>query len=158
MSDFKELIDDASHLPNAKEKMPEWSVWLAKFMDEIKEVHPEVYDKYYNEFYVLNYGYHLNEESAKKWVSEMKSSDGVKGEHYTKELTDMYARQSNIDFRDVDFNCWDWYAILNMVYSDYHQAFGNNNDTYVKLAKTTLEDYDVKDKAYKYYHCIVKGE
>ncbi len=116
------------------------------------------YNKYVNEFYVLNYGYHLNEETATKWVSEMKSSDGVTGEHYSVDLAKMYARQNDIDFKESRYNFWDWYAILNMVYSDYHQVIGNNNDTYIKLAKATLEDYDVKDKAYKYYHCVVKGE
>lgn len=158
MSEFKELIDEASKLPNAKEKMPEWSVWLSKVMEEIKEVHPEIYEKYYNEFYVLNYGYHLNEETATKWVSEMKSSDGEHGEHYSKDLANMYAKQNGIDFKEAKFNCWDWYAILNMVYSDYHQALGSGNDTYIRIAKATLEDYDVKDKAYKYYHYVVEGE
>ena len=150
--DFKKLMDEASKIATP-EKMKEWGSFLCEIMDHLKEYHPEVYEEEYIKFYEINYGEHLNEAMAKKWVSSMQSANG-NGEHFSKIDADNYAKQIGLTFNG--YNDWDWYAILNMVWSDYSGVLGNNIDSYIRLAKATIEDIDVKNKAFKYYIYVVK--
>lgn len=49
----------------------------------------------------------------------------------------------------------DWYAVLNMVYSDYYNA-KFDTATYVQLAKDWIEDKDVTGcKTLKYYMYVI---
>lgn len=50
----------------------------------------------------------------------------------------------------------DWYAAMNMAYSDYYNPKYSTAD-YIELAKDWLNDQDVgKDKMLKYYLYVVK--
>lgn len=150
--DFRKLMEEASKTAS-RETMTKWGDFLCKLMDHLKESHHEIYEEYYIEFYEMNYGEHLNEHLAKKWVDSMKSANG-NGEHFSKTDADNYAKQIGLTFNG--YNDWDWYAILNMVWSDYSGVLGNNLDSYIRLAKATIEDIDVKNKAFKYYLYVVK--
>ena len=76
----------------------------------------------------------------------MENKDGTKGQHWSVDQTSQYAGE---------FNKWDWYAVMNMMYSDYYnQKFDTN--TYVELAKDWLNDKDVGyGKTLKYYMLVV---
>lgn len=77
------------------------------------------------------------------------NNDGTKGAHWNLEQTNTVARQLGIKFDD--FNEYDWYASLNMVYSDYYNPKFDNN-IYAQLAKDWIIDKDVpKGKTYRYY-------
>lgn len=150
--DFRKLMDEASKKATP-DIMKEWGDFLCKVMCEIKKAHPDLYEEYWLEFYELNFGEHLNEHLARKWVESMKSANG-EGEHFSKTDADNYAKQVGLTFDG--YNDWDWYAILNMIWSDYSGILGNNVDSYVRMAKATIEDIDVKNKAFKYYLYVVK--
>lgn len=101
----------------------------------------------------------LDEETAEKWVKDMDNVDGTKGEHYSMEQTDQLMKQYKVDCDPVDF-----YAALNMVYSDYKEVAKkmgvDKTDFYVCMAKAWLDDPDIPgggaEKLAKYYEYVVK--
>lgn len=83
----------------------------------------------------------------------MKNKDGSCGAHWTVEQTKQVAKDKNLTY-----DCWDWYVVLNMVYSDY---YNNKFDTatYIDLARDWLNDSDVDAaKLLNYYFYVVCGE
>lgn len=81
-------------------------------------------------------------------------ADGTKGCHWTLEQTQDVAKQRNITCDPNDF-----WAVMNMMYSDYCQVAKRQSvDTpgfYADMAKAFLEDADAADgKAYLYWDCI----
>ena len=97
---------------------------------------------------------HLSKADAESWVSRMKNSDGTVGAHWTLEQTQDVAKQRNITCDPNDF-----WAVMNMMYSDYCQVAKRQSvDTpgfYADMAKAFLEDTDAADgKAYLYWDCI----
>ena len=97
---------------------------------------------------------HLTLEDAKRWTSKMQNADGTKGCHWTLEQTQDVAKQRNITCDPNDF-----WAVMNMMYSDYCQVAKRQSvDTpgfYADMAKAFLEDADAADgKAYLYWDCI----
>lgn len=99
-----------------------------------------------HKMYTIAYGEHLTEDLAKAWVSEMENKDGTHGEHWTMEQTNQYAE---------NYNKADWYAVMNMMFSDYYNP-DFNAETYIKLAKDWIGDKDVADgKTLRYYMYVV---
>lgn len=97
---------------------------------------------------------HLTLEDAKRWTSKMQNADGTTGSHWTLEQTQDVAKQRNITCDPNDF-----WAVMNMMYSDYCQVAKRQSvDTpgfYADMAKAFLEDADAADgKAYLYWDCI----
>lgn len=142
---YKHLIKKI--IENGKQTDMEYLEYLLD--DFIHDLKTENYTKYKSlelDLYKIAYGKHLNEELALEWVSEMENKDGTKGQHWSVDQTSQYAGE---------FNKWDWYAVMNMMYSDYYnQKFDTN--TYVELAKDWLNDKDVGDgKTLKYYMLVV---
>ena len=138
---IKDIIARADHTD-----METLECIVIDMMDEIKQRDRDLYKRIEHKLYKLIYGEHLNEELAHEWVSEILNKDGTVGEHWTKSQTDQYA--GNYD------KC-DWYAIMNMVYSDhYNPKF--DISMYIDLAKDWLNDKDVSEgKALKYYMYVV---
>ena len=98
----------------------------------------------------------LTPELAKEWTSHMKNGDGTTGAHWPMEQTKQLMQQRNISADPVEF-----FAVLNMVYSDYCNVAKKHNvhniDYYIDVAKAWLDDKDaVPDKAAAYYECVVK--
>lgn len=105
------------------------------------------------ELHEIVYGEHLGEYLAKKWVSSMENKDGTKGGHWTVEQTESVRRQYA---PKMDSN--DWYAVLNMMYSDYYNPKFDTSD-YIELAKDWLNDKDIgEEKTLKYYYYIADCE
>lgn len=97
---------------------------------------------------------HLTLEDAKRWTSKMQNADGTIGSHWTLEQTQDVAKQRNITCDPNDF-----WAVMNMMYSDYCQVAKRQSvDTpgfYADMAKAFLEDADAAEgKAYLYWDCI----
>ena len=119
---------------------------LEDLVCDLKESDHEKYMQYKFKLHRLAYGEHLSEDMAKHWVSEMKNKDGTVGEHWSYEQTSTLAEKHN--------KC-DFYAVLNMMYSDYYNPRFDTN-TYVTLARDWLDDKDVGGgKTLKYYMYVV---
>ncbi len=119
---------------------------MIKMIDHLKIIDHDMYENIEHKLYKLVYGSHLSKELAYKWVSKMENKDGTHGEHWSMEQTSQYAGSHDVN---------DWYAVLNMVYSDYYNPNFNTN-TYIELAKDWLEDEDIEhNKLLKYYFYVV---
>lgn len=154
---LKEIMDSVKGTPNSTNVMVEWQDIIIDLMEELKVSKPKMYNRFYDKFYRSVYGDHFSEEMVMKAVKGMENVDGTMGEHWTIEQTTSVAKQTGIMFDK--FNKYDWYYVLNMMYSDYSKLFNSNTDTYIKLAKAWLEDPDVEEgKAYRYYkEVVLKG-
>ena len=132
---------------NDKEHMEYLEDLLIGLIDDIKFTDHTKYLSIEHVLYCLVYGHHLNHDLAHHWVSQMKNKDGTHGEHWTKEQTSQFAGTHDLN---------DWYAVINMGYSDVYNARFNTND-YVELARDWITDPDVgPDKTLRYYLYVVK--
>lgn len=137
----------------AKEK--EMMDIVFKAVKHVKHCDKKLYENIEMELYVLCYGYHLTDEICKEWVSHMENEDGTKGEHWNIDETNSVARQYKIDLDKCTH--YEWYATLNMMYSDYYGSVSNDVNSYVRLAQAFLNDDDAKPhKLFNYYMHIVK--
>lgn len=126
--------------------MEELECIVVDMMDDIKKKDKDLYKRMEYKLYKMIYGEHLNEKLSHKWVSEMENKDGTTGEHWTKSQTDQYAN---------GYNKFDWYAAMNMAYSDYYNPKFDTN-TYIELAKDFIDDKDSREgKLLRYYMYVV---
>lgn len=99
----------------------------------------------------------LTKEMADEWMENLQNEDGTRGPHWKIDQVRQVMAQRGIDVDPVQF-----YAVLNMIYSDYckvlrKHGMGDRLDVYVDLACAWMNDKDaVKDKAGAYYECAVK--
>lgn len=109
--------------------------------------------------YEAKHGPHFNEEHARKAVSKMENEDGSRGQHWSLEETTSLANQYGVRL-DEEFNKYDWYVALNMIYSDYYKVIvnmtGSNSSKYfVDFAKAWLCDKDIDEGKMWYYYVYV---
>lgn len=155
MSKFKELSMEAQKMPNSNEIMKEWDDILDYYLDIFKDKDKETYINLMDELFVSINGEHLTEDMAYKAVGKMNNEDGTNGEHYNMDLAKILAERNGVTWNH--FNNYDWYYVLNMVYSDYYKLFGNDDNMYIKLALAWLNDKDIPEgKAYRYYKNVVE--
>ena len=122
---------------------------MVEMIDKIKHIDHDMYKKVEHKLYKLVYGEHLSKELAHKWVSNMENKDGTKGGHWTYEQTSQYAGS-------YDKN--DWYAIMNMMYSDYYNTRFELT-TYIEMAKDWFADKDGNEgKTLNYYLNVICNE
>lgn len=122
---------------------------MIDMIDYLKVVDHDMYKHVEHKLYKMAYGNHLNKELAHKWVSKMKNKDGTTGPHWTYEQTSVYAGVHDKN---------DWYAIMNMIYSDHFSPKFDTN-TYIELAKDWITDSDIEEgKALRYYTYVVCEE
>ena len=98
----------------------------------------------------------FTQEEAKEWTSAMQNVDGTTGPHWTLEQTNQIMTQRGINCDPAEF-----YAAMNMVYSDYSKVAKklnvSNIDFYAEIAKAFLDDQDAApDKLARYYEFVVK--
>lgn len=119
---------------------------MCEALEDLKRKDLTCYKHVKHKLYKIAYGDHLNEELAYEWVSSMENKDGTIGEHWNKSQTDAYAG---------DYNKWDWYAAMNMAYSDhYNPKF--DTTMYIEFAKDWIDDKDVDEgKTLRYYMYVV---
>lgn len=138
----KHHIEDASY-----EDMVELAKETDCFVEEVREHHPEMVDKF-----LMKVDLALNpdftKETARYVVSKMKNKDGTTGEHWDYETTTKVLEAKGYNFKPCD-----WYYVLNMMYSDYYKP-GRTDDVYVEMACDFLNDVDgPKHKAKKWAQC-----
>lgn len=151
MYTLKELVKEAEAQADYREIVKDIACMLDK---KIKALDHEEYDEIVLCAYELVYGEHFDEHLAKKAVSMMKNVDGTEGEHWDHEQTTNVARNNGIKFDT--YNSWDWYYVMNMLYSDMCKIFGKDAGAYAKAAEAWLEDEDVAEgKAFRYYAKVV---
>ena len=98
----------------------------------------------------------FSKEMAMEWTRQMENADGTKGPHWTMDQVKNVMAQHKVQCDPYEF-----FAALNMVYSDYSAVAKKMNvntmDFYVCMAKAFLDDPDAgEDKLAKYYEYIVK--
>ena len=128
-------------------------------IDKLIAKDPACHEWVDDELYVIAYGETLTENIAQKWVAAMKNKDGTTGGHWSEADTNQVAKQMGITFND--FNSYEWYAVLNMMYSDYYGSVPNDTSTYAKLARDWMKDEDggnASEKTYRYYRYVVEKQ
>lgn len=98
----------------------------------------------------------MDKKQAENWTKHMKNEDGSTGARWTFDEVQKVMQQYGVDCDPVEF-----YATMNMLYSDYGKLFKKHNvatvQFYVDMAKAFLDDEDaVKDKLEQYYRYVVK--
>ena len=101
-------------------------------------------------------GHAFTKDEAMEWTRQMKNEDGTTGPHWSMEQTEQVRKQRNIDCDPVQF-----YAAMNMVYSDYckvaEKVGASSMDFYAYMAKAFLDDKDAADdKIGRYWACVVR--
>lgn len=135
---------------NDNTKMHKLKDLLLCLIDDLKGTDYHKYLMYEYKIHTIAYGEHLGKELAEHWVSCMENKDGTKGEHWTYDQVAQLIRDKGIKCDVSDF-----YAVLNMVYSDYYNTKFDIN-VYIELAKDWLHDMDINNKVLKYYYFVVK--
>lgn len=120
---------------------------MCKTIDKLKMNDHDAYKEIEYELYKIVHGRHLNEDLAKEWVAKMIHKDGTHDEHWTIDQTQQYN-----DKHDK----YEWYAIMNMMYSDHYTSKFSTND-YVELTKDWFNDPDAHEgKTLRYYMLVVR--
>lgn len=145
----REMINTIIEKGN-REDMYKLHDMLDKLICDLKEEKPKMYHEYKEELYVLAYGKVITEEKAIEIVSHMLPY----GEHYSLDEASMMKDRYSIKHNKVDV-----YLVINSLYNDYCDIFGDDNELYAKMTKSWLNDIDGKeDKVYLYFTKIPKGE
>lgn len=101
---------------------------------------------------------HLTHDEAKEWTDCMINADGTTGAHWTYEQASQLMSQRSIDCDKNDF-----WAVLNMMYSDYCRVAKSysvdNPNFYADMTAAFLRDEDaVEGKAAAYWECIAESD
>lgn len=120
---------------------------MIEMIDDLKVKDHQEYKNIEHKLYKMVYGDHLNEELAHKWVDSMVNKDETHGAHWGIEETSKHMR---------NHHKYDWYAVLNMMYSDYYNP-KFDTETYIELANDWFNDKDSHPgKTLKYYFDLIK--
>ena len=149
MSKFKTLIDK-SVLEADTKTMQKITAVMDELLGELEIEHPDLYWDTIHDLHEIVNGEHFDEATALWAVSQMKNEDGTIGQHWTYEETTSVAGSNSVTF-DM-FNAWDWYYVMNMIYSDFYPIIGGDTAMYVRMAKLWIMDKDVEQgKAWRYF-------
>ena len=140
-------------------KKPEDMEKLGDMLSEIiymmKESHPELYEKYKMELYVMANGKVLTDDMKREWVEEMKPSAKWTEEEVKSVITQYGVKVPNMSA----------FVIINMLYSDMKNAFGNGDDEeslkrYLQATNDWYFDEDAEvdgeEKLFNYKFYVVK--
>lgn len=100
-------------------------------------------------FYVAQNGEMITPELAKILVSDFAITDGSKrvdGEKWTIEEAKKEGIKAGVNFESISI--YDWYLVLNMMYSDYYSVYTQYDlelDFFIKLAISWFNDVDAKE-------------
>ena len=116
---------------------------LAEILYKMKDAHPDCFEKYKKELYIMAYGYTFTDEKADKIVEEMTPYHM----HWTKDQTTEVMRSAGLKFDENEF-----YVVMNMAYNDYYELFGDDVQSYIKYSTLFIDDPDAKPhKVFKYF-------
>lgn len=109
---------------------------LCDALEKLKVHCPELFYSTLYKLHCVLYGGHFDEALAKLAVSKMENVDGSTGEHWTMDQTNQFAEQQDIKHKA------DFYYVMNMLYSDFAKAVGNDTGIYIRMAKSYICDPD----------------
>lgn len=116
-------------------------------IDAIKEMKNRDKEAYYKSYFTIHesiFGKHFSEEMAKAAVDDMVNVDGTTGQHWTLQQTNSLLTSNNLDCNKYDF-----YYVMNMLYSDFSSVVGSDANIYMKMSKAYMDDPDAAEgKAY----------
>lgn len=107
----------------------------------IKATDQEKYREIECKLYEILEGKRLNEEKAKQWVKSMKPEA-----KWSMEDVQSVKEKNNVEMALIDF-----YVLMNMLYTDYHQVIGEDLNMYINLSKAWYYDEDAPEGAEKLY-------
>lgn len=129
---------------------------LLDYFADLKQTDKQQYKKIMKDIYTDIHGQHFDMHLANKAVSKMENVDGTTGAHWTFDQINNIINQNNI--KSHKYNNYDFYYVVNMLYSDYQTVLGNDINVYIKLTKAWLDDPDVGEgKAFRYYFDVVRA-
>lgn len=137
------------------EDMQKLGDMLAELIYSTKDSHPEIFEEYKMELYVMAYGRILTDDMKREWVSEMKPMPKWTEEE-VKNVVNQY--KINIPYMSV-------FVIMNMLYSDMKNVLGNGDDEeglkkYMQGTDDWYNDEDSKvdgeEKLFNYKFYVVK--
>jgi hypothetical protein len=134
-----------------KELMEKYENAEDYIIDELdKIVSPEIIDSITNSIMANSFSL----EEVMEAVSKMKNMDGTTGEHWSLDETNDVLKKYELEFDEYDY-----YYTLNMLYSDNCNIFKDDLSIYIKLAENWLNDEDVPPfKAKRYYNYVVSNK
>lgn len=119
--------------------------YVEETIEHMKATDEESYWKAKLGIHEAVFGSHFNKNMAEYAVKQMKNVDGTCGEHWTLPQTN-----NLISTNRLDVNEWDFYYLMNMLYSDYKEILGTDVATYVKMALAYIDDPDAdKGKVFR---------
>lgn len=122
------------------EKMKSFYDEVIESVEEMKSTNPKAYKKAMLEIHESIFGEHFDEDMALKAVAGMKNVDGTTGEHWTLEQTTSVLKQ-----HDLGYNPYDFYYLMNMLYSDFSNVLGTDVGIYLKMAMAYIDDPDAEE-------------
>ena len=132
------------------EHMKELGDMLAEIIQDTKESHHELYEKYKLELYEMAYGKTISEDMAHHWVQDMEPV----GMHWTVDETTNAMHDLGYGLEPLEF-----FVVSNMMYNDYFDIVRDDEAMALRLAHDWLEDKDSKDhKLYRYWKNIVRRD
>lgn len=136
--EIRKYIDKIGEKRNV-EDMQKLGDMLSEIIYSTKESHPELYEKYKMELYVMANGQVLTDEMKREWVSEMKPLA-----KWTEDEIKTVAAKYGLKVPYMSA-----YVIANMLYSDMKNVFGSGDDeeSLVKYLQATADWYDDEDSA-----------
>lgn len=153
---------NSSHSEDKEMLIKKMEHLISEYGDEIMELGVEKVKK---QMWICMHeamnGPHFDEETAFEAVEMMEHEDGSTGVKFQPQEAMKLAKENGINLRSEDFNEWDWFVALNMVYSDYcemvEELMGQADPrVFVKFAKTWLCDKDISEgKMWHYYVYIM---
>lgn len=143
MRNFKHALDEVIKHGTSEDMRALSDLFEEAFMSSDDHIQHHIYSALHR----LAHGPHLSAVMADDWTSHMQNKDGSTGPHWSREQTDALAEHRNKN---------DFFAVLNMMYSDYFSP-ALSQQQYITLARDFIDDKDApEDKTLKYYCEIAK--
>ena len=139
---IKKIIDS-----NDLSKLKTLAYKTIDILDCLEKLDENKYAEYELDIYEILNGKKISEDIAIDWVENMQPY----GMKWSLEETTRYLHDKNWNLDPIDF-----FVVSNMMFNDYNEIILDNTDLALELAKSWLQDSDVKDnKLYNYYKYVV---
>lgn len=154
MTKFIELIEKVYPSKSQSKPMSDIFEVLDDHLEAICIKDFSTYSDVIEEMCIIVHGPYFNADTATKAVAAMKNEDGTFGQKVSMDESNIAASELGITFDK--FTVYDWYYVMNMIYSDFCVVLGpDNKEVYKQLAKAFIMDSDAPiGKAFLYYKAM----
>lgn len=147
MKSYKKIMDHVLHDKVKTEVWEEVTDLTDKLFVEIEPHMPGKIKEYLKKIEDILLYPPFTEQEARAVVAGFVNKDGTRGAHWSIEQVREVAKNKP---ELKEFDCYDFFIALNMMYSDYYQAKFNTED-YICMAVDFLKDEDApKSKVRRY--------